>query len=147
MSHSASPFLLSSRHPPASQHGEVIEAFSPVFLNRHGYAHRHPALGLIGWDADGFIRWNPRQAAHVLDIRLSEILPGRCPPADNHPDCIEPILVIIGTREQIEGCAPTILQTLKLTKTSISLLGSQALPLVLRRATDIQWIVVSNSSW
>ena len=77
MSRLTSPF--SSQHPPASQHGEEIEAFSPVFLNRHGYAHRHPALGLIGWDADGFIRWNPRQAAHVLDIRLSEILPGRCP--------------------------------------------------------------------
>ena len=146
MSHSASPFLLSSRHPPASQHGEVIEAFSPVFLNRHGYAHRHPALGLIGWDADGFIRWNPRQAAHVLDIRLSEILPGRSPFADNHPDRIEAVLMIIGTREQVEGSTPTILQTLKLTKTCICLLGSQALPLIFR-TSNIQWIIVSNSSW
>ena len=107
MSHSASPFLLSSRHPPASQHGEVIEAFSPVFLNRHGYAHRHPALGLIGWDADGFIRWNPRQAAHVLDIRLSEILPGRCPLIDNRPDRKQSILMIISSREQIKRGSPT----------------------------------------
>ncbi len=146
MSHSASPFLLSSRHPPASQHGEVIEAFSPVFLNRHGYAHRYPTFGLIRRDADRFIGRDLRQSTHVLDIRLSEILLGRRPLADNHPDCIEPVLVIISTRKQIKGCAPTILQTFKLAKRCVSLLGSQALPLILRRTTDIQRIIVSNSS-
>ena len=107
MSHSASPFLLSSRHPPASQHGEVIEAFSPVFLYRHRHTNRHPTLGLIRRDADRFIGRNPRQAAHVLDIRLSEILPGRCPLIDNRSDRKQPILVVVGTCEQIEGCPPT----------------------------------------
>ena len=73
--------------------------------------------------------------------------PGRCPFVNYRSDRKQPIFIIIGTCEQIKRCAPTILQTLKLTETRICLLGSQALPLVLRRATDIQWIVVSNSSW
>ena len=88
-----------STHPPPSQHGEVIEAFSPVFLNRHGYAHRHPALGLIRWDTDRFIGRNPCQPTHVLDIRRSEVLIRWCPLANNLPDRIEPILMIIRTRE------------------------------------------------
>ena len=55
--------------------------------------------------------------------------------------------MIIGTSEQIKRRPPTIFQTIKLAKTGVSLLGSQALPLILRRTTDIQRVVVSNSSW
>ena len=107
MSHSASPFLLSSRHPPASQHGEEIEAFSPVFLNRHGYTHRHPALGLIRRDADRFIGRDLRQSTHVLYIRCRQILLGRCPFIDNRPDRKQSILMIISSREQIKRGSPT----------------------------------------
>ena len=113
-----------STHPPPSQHREVIQRFRAVLLNRHRHANRHPALGLIGGDADGFIGRNPRQATHILDIRRSEVLIRWCPLANNLPDRIEPILMIISTRKQIKRCAPTILQTLKLTETCIYLLGS-----------------------
>ena len=90
---------LLSTHPPPSEHREVIEGVSAVLLNRHRYADCHPPFGLIRRDADGFVGRNPRQATHVLDIRLSEILIGRRPLADNLPNRIEPILMIIRTRE------------------------------------------------
>ena len=139
-------YHLRSDERPPPQHREEIQRFRAALLNRHRHAKHHPALGLIRWDTDRFIGRNPCQATHVLDIRLSEILIGRRPLADNLPDRIEPILMIIRTREQVESSSPTILQTLKLTKTCICLLGSQALPLILTSA-DVQWIIVSNSSW
>ena len=88
-----------STHPPPSQHGEVIEGLRPVFLYRHRHTNRHPTLGLIRRDADRFIGRNPRQATHILDIRRSEVLIRWCPLANNLPDRIEPILMIIRTRE------------------------------------------------
>ena len=125
MSRLTSPF--SSQHPPPSQHGEVIEGLRPVFLYRHRHTNRHPALGLIRWDADRLVGRNPRQPTHILDIRLSEILIRRRPLADNRSDRKQPILMIIRTCEQVEGSPPTIRHTLKLTKTCIRLLGCNIL--------------------
>ena len=99
-------FSIAPTHSPPSQHGEVIEGLRPVFLYRHRHTNRHPALGLIRWDADRLVGRNPCQPTHVLDIRLSEILIRRSPLADNSPDGKEAVLVIIGTREQQEGGSP-----------------------------------------
>jgi hypothetical protein len=54
--------------------------------------------------------------------------------------------MIIGTCEQVEGSTPTILKRFKLTELRVCLLGSQPFPLILA-TSDIQRIVVSNSSW
>ena len=117
-------FSIAPTHSPPSQHGEIVEGVCSIFLNRHRHTNRHPALGLIRWDTDRFIGRNPCQPTHVLDIRLSEILIGRRPLTDNLPDRIEPILMIIRTCEQVESSSSTILQTLKLAKSRICLLGS-----------------------
>ena len=87
--------LLVTAHPPASKHGEVIQALHTTFLYRHSPTNHHPALGLIRRDTDRFIRRDASQPAHILDILRRLILIGRCPLADNHPDRIEPVLMII----------------------------------------------------
>ena len=87
--------LLVTAHPPASKHGEVIQALHTTFLYRHSPTNHHPALGLIRRDTDRFIRRYTGKATHILYILRGLIFIGRCPLVDNHPDGIEPILMII----------------------------------------------------
>ena len=86
---------------PATEHREIVNVASAVLLDGHRGTYHHPTGGTLHGDADGLIGRNPRQSRHVADIRLSIILMRWRPFLDDHPDGVEPVLMIIGTREQL----------------------------------------------
>ena len=86
---------------PATEHSEIVNVASAVLLDGHRGGNHHPTGGTLHGDADGLIGRNPRQSRHVADIRLSIILMRRRPFLDDHPDGVEAVLMIIGTREQL----------------------------------------------
>ena len=110
-----------SRHPPPSQHGEDVKAVSAVFLYRHRQAEHHPARGFFRWDSQRLVGVDAGQAGDVGDVGLRIVLARRCPARDDGSDGVEPVLVIIGTGEQVEGGAPTILQIFELAETVVVL--------------------------
>ena len=89
----------------------------------------------------------PGETGHVGDVRLGVVLTRRGPATDDGTDGVETVLMIIGTREQIEGCPPTILQRFELAEGTVCLYLCETFPLILRRATDVQRVAITNSSW
>ena len=81
-----------------------------------------------------------------MDVRLSVVLDGWRPLLHDTADGKQSVLVIVGTRKQPEGRAPPPLQRFKLAELRIALHRPHALPLILT-SSDIQRIVVTNSSW
>ena len=122
---------------PAAEHGEVVDVTGAVFLDGHGSGYHHPAGGTLHRDADGLVGRNTRQPRHVRDIRLGVVLMRRRPFLDNHPDGVEAVLMIVCTREQLEGCPPAPLHRFKHYEGSIGLPFGLTLPLIPASA-DIQ---------
>ena len=54
--------------------------------------------------------------------------------------------MVVGSRQQLEGCPPSPIQRFKLAELCVALHLLHSLPLVLTSA-DVQWIIVSYSSW
>ena len=100
-----SNYLL-SRQGPTIKQGYPIQSFCATFLDAHRGTQLHPAGWLIRGDAQGLIGTDAREPAYILNVPLGVVLIGRCPSADNRSDGKQPILVVIGTREQIEGRQP-----------------------------------------
>ena len=82
----------------------------------------------------------------MVYIRTRIVLVRRCPLLYDASDGKQPILVVVGTGEQPECCPPAILQSFKLYKGAIGLCLCHTLPLILRTA-DVQWVIISDSSW
>ena len=131
---------------PSSQHGEVIERIYTILLNRHSYAYRHPAAGLVRWDAYRLVGGDASESTDVLDICRRVVLARRCPARDDASDGVEAVLVVVRSGEQIEGCTPAILQGFKLAETTVVLRFRHSFPLV-PTSPDIQWVIITNSSW
>ena len=117
--------LLLPRELPAPQHGEAVDALRAVLLYRHRQAYRHPARGLLRRDADWLVRADAAQAAHVLDVSLRVVLLRRCPALDNHADGIEPVVVVVGAGEQLEGSPPAPRQRFKLYEGTVGLVNDR----------------------
>ena len=98
-----------SSHLPASEHGEVIQRRSTVFLDGHRHAKHHPTSRLLRWDAERLVWQDAGELRHVGNIRLGVVLIRRRSATDDRADGVEAVLMIIGTRDQVEGGTPTIL--------------------------------------
>ena len=131
---------------PTTQHRKVIYAAGAVLLYRHCCGYGHPAGGLIARYTDGLVGTDTRQSGDVGDVSIRLVFVRRRPLLDNGTDGEQPVSVVVGSGEQPESCSPPPLHRFKLTERCVCLLGTHALPLILTTA-DIQWIIISNSSW
>ena len=125
-----SNYLL-SRQGPAIEQGYPIQSFCATFLDTHRSTQLHPAGRLIAGDAQGLVGPYACEPADILDIPLRIILIGRCPPVDYRPDGIEPVFMVVCTRQHLKRCTPSIRHCFKLTELRDCLQGLQALPLIL----------------
>ena len=132
---------------PSPQHSEPVEGVGAVFLNGHRHTDHHPAGGLLRRDADWLVGVDAGQAADVGDVGASVVLARRCLARDNASDGVQPIFVVVRAGEQIESGSPTPFQTFELNKGAVILHLCHTFPLVHPRPADIQWIIVSDSSW
>ena len=126
------PSVLPPRHNPSSQHGEPVEAFQTALLNAHGSTEHDPAGGLIRGDTQGLIGSDAREPANILDIRPGVVLIRRRPAIDNRPDGIEPVIMVVCTRQHLKRCTPAIRHCFKLTELWVCLQGLHALPLIIK---------------
>ena len=131
---------------PTSQHSEPVDRRGAILLNRHCHAYCHPAAGFFAWDAYRLVGVDAGEATDVLDICRRVVLRRRGPPRNDASDGIETVLVVVRAGEQVEGCTPAVLQRFELTKRTVVLRFRHSFPLILA-STDIQWVIITNSSW
>ena len=123
-----SNYLLSRQGPTIDQ-GNPIQSFRAAFLDAHRGTQLHPAGWLIRGDAQGLVRSDAREPADILDVPLRVVLIRRCPAIDYRPDGIEPVFMVVCTRQHLKRCTPSIRHCFKLTELRVCLQGLQALPI------------------
>ena len=124
-------YILPSRQGPAIEQGYPIQSFRTTFLDAHRSTQLHPAGWLIRRDAQGLVGTDAREPADILNVPLRIVLIRRCPAIDYRSDGIEPVIMVVCTRQHLKRCTPAIRHCFKLTELRVCLQRLQTLPLIL----------------
>ena len=119
-----------SSHFPAAVHFEMIQLCAAL-LDTHRFAKSHPVFRISARDTQRFVRTNACDSANILNVPPRVVLIWRRPPVDYRPDGIEPVFMVVCTRQHLKRCTPAMLHGFKLTELRVCLQGLQALPFIL----------------